>query len=163
MWVLIYLLSTRYIADNLLFFLEQAVDPSPVSTESYDAVVVLSGMLDASISTKDRLEFSSAVDRILAGIDSVQRGRADNLIISGGLGSITQKGIPEARLLSEFAHRWGVPQDKIWVDDTSRNTYESAVETARIVQENSFRKLLLITSAFHMVRSRGCLKNKDWI
>ncbi len=52
---------------------------------TYDAVVVLAGMLDLALSTEGQLAFGSRVDRILAGIDLVKRGIGKRLIISGGI------------------------------------------------------------------------------
>lgn len=156
-YVFLYLASTGSFADSLLYKLEHIEKPSQLLAH-YDAVIVLSGMTDAQNSSSDRIEFSGAVDRILAGITLIKKGRADMLIISGGDGSLTQQYKPEARVLRDFSLEWGLPRNQILIDDKSRNTYENAVFTAELLENQKVEKLLLITSAFHMVRSRGCFR-----
>jgi uncharacterized SAM-binding protein YcdF (DUF218 family) len=54
----------------------------------------------------------------------------------------------------------GVPEDKIFIDDKSINTVENGKFTKQILEENHWRKPVLVTSAFHMERSvRIFMKN----
>lgn len=152
-----YLMSTPLVSHYLLSNLEHLKPPSELKPH-YEAVVVLSGMVHLKISTPDRIEFAGSVDRILAGIDMARSGRADDLIISGGDGDLPQNGGSEALLLKEFAIRSGVASSRILVDPRSRNTHENAVETAAILKQHGQKDILLITSAFHMVRAAGCFK-----
>ncbi len=154
-FLILYMASTGFFANTLLVRLERAVQPSPLAAH-YDAIIVLSGMAGIQNNDDDRIEFSGAVDRILTGIHLIKSGKADFLIISGGDGSLTQHNRPEALLLEEFALQWGVKKEQILIDYASRNTYENAVMTAELLEDRNLNKRLLITSAFHMFRSRGC-------
>ncbi len=154
-WFVFSIFSTNFIANGLLDKLERAVAPVKLE-QSYEGVVVLSGMLHLNISNKSQLEFSGAADRILKGIELVKNGVAKKLLISGGTGSLTNPSKSEATLLAEFAIRQGVPKDKIIVEANSRNTYENAVETEKLVRSHDLKSLILVTSAFHMYRSLGC-------
>lgn len=156
-FLFLYLASTGFIANTLLVQLEGLVQPTPLA-KHYNAVVVLSGMTRLQNSSDNSVEFSGAVDRILAGIRLVRDGQADFLVISGGDGSLTQRNRPEAEILRAFANRWGINDKQILTDSTSRNTFENALRTSELVKQNNLGKLLLITSAFHMFRSRGCFK-----
>ncbi|NQU64014.1 MAG: YdcF family protein [SAR324 cluster bacterium] len=157
LFLVLFLASTNFFADSLLYRLEHVEKPS-LLLDHYDAVIVLTGMTHRQYSSEDRIEFSDAVDRILAGISLVKNGKADFLLISGGDGSLARQYQPEARILEKFSLQWGLKKEQILIDDTSRNTYENAVESAKLIQTHKMKKLLLITSAFHMVRSRGCFK-----
>ncbi len=156
-FVIIYLISTPFISNKALHFLEHLEKPSKLANH-YNAVVVLSGMLNLNVDTSKDIEFGGSVDRILAGIDLVRNGKADYLIISGGDGSLISRGLSEARLLKKFAIKWGINSQKIIIDADSRNTYENALESAKLVKKHDFDKLLLITSAFHMYRAHGCFR-----
>ncbi len=112
-------------------------------------------------STGEKVEFGSAVDRILTGIELVKNGTADFLLISGGDGALFDRGKSESEMLEAFAIRWGIPEQQILIDRNSRNTFENAVESRKIIQQHNFKKLLLVTSAFHMFRSSGCFKQQD--
>ena len=54
----------------------------------------------------------------------------------------------------------GVPADDLILDNQSRNTYESAVNVKRVLPETD-EKNLLITSAFHMRRSKACFAKAE--
>jgi uncharacterized SAM-binding protein YcdF (DUF218 family) len=52
----------------------------------------------------------------------------------------------------------GVPADRILMEETSRNTRENAIETAKILRERALDKVLLVTSAYHMRRALGVFR-----
>lgn len=156
LWLGIYITATPFFSNFGIYSLEQLV-PSK-KYKQYDAIVVLTGMVNLSISTPQNIEFGGAVERILKGLELIKKGVAKKLIISGGDGSMLQKNKSEAKLLYQFAQDWGIPKEKIIIDPSSRNTYENAQNTKKIVEKHQFKKLLLITSAFHMFRSLGCFQ-----
>jgi uncharacterized SAM-binding protein YcdF (DUF218 family) len=147
-------------ADQTMHFLER-LEPSSHLSDRYDAVIVLTGMVDLTLSTEAAIEFNDAVERILVGIGAVRNGWAENLIISGGESALHPRHRSEATLLKEFAQRWGVDEKRIIIDPTSRNTYENAVNTKALIKEAGWHRLLLVTSAFHMYRARGCFRAVD--
>jgi uncharacterized SAM-binding protein YcdF (DUF218 family) len=63
----------------------------------------------------------------------------------------------ESVLLKKYFVRIGIPAADILIDSVSDNTYENAVNTAKILNtEFAGGSYLLITSAFHMRRSLAC-------
>jgi uncharacterized SAM-binding protein YcdF (DUF218 family) len=150
----LWLLSTP-VADLLLLPLETAypVLRNPVHA---DAVVVLTGMVDAKVGRGDQVELGQAADRILAGVELVRSEKADYLLIAGGSGDLFDQSISEALTLEGLAIQLGVPADRILLDASSRNTHENAVQASRLLQEMDLSNVILVTSAFHMPRSMGC-------
>lgn len=155
---LIYLTTIPFFGKQLLYHLEHLEEPTYTDTSQYEAVIVLSGMVNLPLSSEKHIEFSAAADRILKGIELINQGKADYLILSGGTGSLHQKDHSEALLLSGFAKKLGVPEKAILVDEGSKNTYQNAVESKKILEERGIERVLLITSAFHMFRANGCFK-----
>jgi len=49
----------------------------------------------------------------------------------------------------------GVPEDKVLLERRSRNTYENARETRRLLADRGMDRVLLVTSAHHMRRARA--------
>jgi uncharacterized SAM-binding protein YcdF (DUF218 family) len=145
--------SIPYTADRLMGWLELPRTPPEMLRPPYDAVVVLSGMLHLSVSRGGHIEFNQAVDRILTGIAFVQQGLGKTLLLSGGSGDLFQQQTSEAALLQTFALQHGLTADQVLVEATSRNTYENAVYTARLLQAHHVRQTVLITSAVHMRRA----------
>ena len=53
---------------------------------------------------------------------------------------------------------WGVPPEAILIEGNSRNTYENAIETKKLMNSRQIDKILLVTSAFHMPRALATFK-----
>jgi uncharacterized SAM-binding protein YcdF (DUF218 family) len=154
----LYVFSTSRVANALMESLESSAR-NTARPGAYDAVIVLSGMVDdASSSREGRVELTSAADRIVAGFELLREGRARHILISGGA-VWPQPGVPtEPEWLAGALRRWGVEPGRIVLETRSRNTHENAVESARIVAERGWGPLLLVTSAFHMKRALGCFR-----
>lgn len=150
--LLLYGTSTMLTVRPLMHWLE-GPRPAPELHQRYDVAIVLAGMVALSRSSPGHLEFDEHVERILEGINLVKRGIADKLFIVGGSGSLFDRRLSEARVLRTFALEFGLRDDQILVEEVSRNTYESAVNAAQIIQAGNYRQLVLITSAAHMYRA----------
>jgi uncharacterized SAM-binding protein YcdF (DUF218 family) len=118
-----------------------------------DAIVVLGGSLDPPLSPRLYLDLSGAIDRIWHGVRLFRAGRAATVLLSGGnvfpLPGVEGESFYAAQLMEE----WGVPRSSILVEDLSRNTYENALYSKELLEENGLKKVLLVTSALHMPRA----------
>lgn len=151
----LYALSTRPVADLLLLPLEGRFEDAQRPRDA-DAIVVLGGTLNLGRSTTERAEMHSAGDRLLEAVLLAKQMPNAVLIFSGGSGDLFDQSKREAPLLKVYAVRLGIPEDRIRVDDRSRNTHENAVETKRILDAEGARSVVLVTSAYHMRRALGC-------
>ncbi|MFQ3620826.1 MAG: YdcF family protein [Spirochaetales bacterium] len=59
----------------------------------------------------------------------------------------------EAEVMARFAREWDVPEELIFIEAGSRTTWQNAQKTA---QTFPLRKILLVTSAYHMPRAMWC-------
>ncbi len=155
LWLMLF--GTSPLPNALIRFLEAQYRPvSPLP--QVDAVVVLSGMVVLEKSALHNIEFNESVDRILAGIMLMKQGAGDYLILAGGSGSLYNQRTSEARLLRQFAIESGVPEEKILIDSSSRNTHENAVNTKALLEKHGLTDMILITTASHLPRAMGCFK-----
>lgn len=153
----LYVFSLAPVAAALTARAERPSGPGLEPTRTYDAVIVLGGLLDVEASEDSGVPaFSDAVDRLIEAHRLVREGRARHLLVSGG--NVRAVGPPEATFLAAQLERWGLPADRIVVEPRSRNTRENAVESARIVRERGWTSLVLVTSAAHMPRALGCFR-----
>jgi uncharacterized SAM-binding protein YcdF (DUF218 family) len=150
--LLLYSFSTPVTATRLVLWLETPRLPPQRLQPHYDVAIVLTGIVNLRLSSPQRLEFNSSVERILTGISLVKRGVADKLLISGSTGDMLGRG-NEARLLQGFALEWGLTPEQILIEEKSRNTYENALYSAQIVRASEYKTLLLVTSTIHMRRA----------
>ena len=155
----ILLLSSSFVSGALMAPLEDHYPYRTVAeTREADVIVVLAGMITPLTGHEDRPEFLSAADRILAGEELLRAGRAPRLLISGGSGLMLQTGESEAVILERWLESRGWDADRILIEGGSRNTAENAIETAKILEERGWERVILVTSAFHMPRSMGCFR-----
>ena len=149
--------STPAVADALARLAERSAPRTYRAGEPYDAVVVLGGVMEQRQPWFDGgNDLTGAAERLTRAFELLREGRAGVVLISGGI-SHPAPGVPsEAEQLAAMLLRWGVPADRIAVETRSRNTRENAVESARVVAERGWRRLLLVTSAVHMPRALGC-------
>lgn len=153
------LLSSSFVSGELIGLLEDYhPQPKVAGLPPADAVIVLAGMVNALTGQGERPEFLGSADRILAGEELLLAGRAPVLMISGGSGLMLQTGESEARILERWLHARGHEPNQILIEANSRNTGENAVESAKIVRERGWRRVILVTSAFHMPRSMLCFR-----
>jgi uncharacterized SAM-binding protein YcdF (DUF218 family) len=118
---------------------------------------VLGGGMVTSDEESDRLIFQQNTDRILQAVRLYRTGHVKKILISSGSGSIVYKDMLEAALLKRYLLETGFPAADLWVDTVSRNTYENAVHSARMLNDSLPNgKFLLITSALHMHRAKAC-------
>ena len=102
---------------------------------SYDAVVVLSGMLTGfKYKGTVRSEWGDP-DRFFAGIEVLKSGKASTLIFTRGLlpwGNLRAEG----ELLKIKAIEMGVDETQIILSDTVSNTAEEASAVKELIEEN---------------------------
>ncbi|MCB1173278.1 MAG: YdcF family protein [Leptospiraceae bacterium] len=159
--LVLYSLALYPVSGFLIGRLEKRYPPLSVNEPvQADAVVMLGGMINPMITSIDgEPEFVDAVDRLFLAQKLVAAGKAPLLIITGGSGLLQQKGVREGSLLAEFlAQRGWLAPAQILSEKESRNTYENAVFTTRMARERGIKKIILVTSAFHMPRSVLCFE-----
>lgn len=148
--------SSFPVCQNLVISLEKNFLPvQPENTEEADVAIVLGGMINTMTLHEKRVELINPVERLTDAIVLYKTGKVKEILFTGGSGVLFFDEVKEADLAKKFLIDMGVPENKIHIESESRNTYENAIYTSKIVEEKKWKKLLLITSAFHMKRSLG--------
>ncbi|MDD2635358.1 MAG: YdcF family protein [Bacteroidales bacterium] len=130
--------------------------------KKYDYAIVLSGMITYDCKF-DRINFKSSNDRLMQAIQLYREGYCKKIFITGGSGEILNQQYKEAEILKDFLILLGIPESDILVERESKNTYENAVESAKILRPKENKvSYLLITSAYHMRRAAGCFAKQGF-
>ena len=74
-------------------------------------------------------------------------GYADYVMISPEIESIRSQS-------TEYAIELGIPQSAIIEEDNATSTYTNATETMKLMEEYSFDSALVVTSDYHLKRSK---------
>jgi uncharacterized SAM-binding protein YcdF (DUF218 family) len=153
----LYVFSIEPVAGALIRATEAGVRATYRPDMVYDVVIVLGGGLDPDATEiSGRPEYNAAGDRILRGYELLREGRARNVLISGGTLDTRPEAPIEAEVLARQLQQWGIEPGRIFTEGTSRNTRENALESQKIIEQQGWKTLLLVTSAAHMPRAYGC-------
>jgi uncharacterized SAM-binding protein YcdF (DUF218 family) len=156
--ILLLLFSNQFLANLVMVTWEpdfKAFDTLP----TYEVGIVLTGVTNLNKTAYDRTFFNKGADRATHAVQLYKLGKIKKILITGGQGLDPANPNTEAKLLRDFMIMTGVPQEDILVEAEAKNTRENALFSKEMLSQNGFnldQKFLLITSAFHMYRSKGC-------
>ena len=151
----IFILHSGPIGHWLRYPLEASHPPllNPQDAEPYDAIIVLTG---GSIPAGGLAPFPTIDEHMFRRLDEAWRLykiHPKPIVVSGGHVNPFTPDRDENKIARGYLLRWGVPQHHVLGEARSRDTFESAVEVAKILQQRGWKRYLLVTSAVHMPRS----------
>ncbi|AKU95419.1 Putative membrane protein [Labilithrix luteola] len=145
------------VANALLFRLEHSAPSSFHDDVVYDAVILLGGVTDDIVTFEEgQPAYNDNVERLVMTHRLLADGKAKFAIVSGAAVSPKYEAVGEARYLARQLEEWGIAPSRVIVEDRARNTHENAVYSEEIVRARGLSRVLVVTSAFHMARSREC-------
>ncbi len=116
---------------------------SPLDKESMDVdlVVVLTG----------------GQGRFKAGLDLLKRYPDAWLLISGAETYVTLDDVLRANAVTDLSEK---ERARIWLGKFSRNTVENAVEVREVAEKIEAKKIILVTSSYHVRRALELLRRE---
>ena len=123
-----------------------------IQGRQYEAGILLGGM---SGYDKNRVgHFSGAADRFIEANSLYHQGVIKKIIVSSGNANLLRDEPGEADFLSAELVKAGVSPKDILIQDKSRNTFENATFSKRIIDSLHLKgPCVLISSAFHLPRA----------
>lgn len=112
--------------------------PGSGNCQNADAIVVISGG-DTNARTSEAISL-------------YKNGWAPLLIVSGAAADKT--GLSNAEAMKRRAMAQGVPQSAIIAEETSETTKQNASEVAAVVKQRGMKRIILVTSGYHMQRAK---------
>jgi uncharacterized SAM-binding protein YcdF (DUF218 family) len=159
----LYTISTPLFSNNFFKLVEGSEYRKPISAaiDSADAIVVLSGMLEINeVVDSTYIEWGDP-DRFFGGIALFKAGKAQKLVFTGGKMPWDKAKKTEGIVLKEYAISSGIPSEKIFVTKDVENTEEEAVAVKELISPD--KRIILVTSAFHMYRAQRLFEKKGFI
>ncbi|MBN3519868.1 YdcF family protein [Algoriphagus lutimaris] len=156
--ILLWFFSNQFIANQAMLAWEpEFKEFDEVKPHEYG--IVLTGVTNLSKTAYDRTFFNKGADRITHALQLYRMGKIKKILITGGQGLNPVNPQSEAELLQRFLLMTGVPTEDVLIENKAKNTAQNAQFTKAFLEENKIdtnQEFLLITSAFHMYRSKGC-------
>lgn len=152
--------TNRMILNNAMHWWEVETITADQIQQPYDLGILLGGYSNSNIRPNhDRFNISLHGNRFLNALELYHAGKVKKLLLSGGSGSLLQNKPKEAERAAELLRKMGLPDSVIIVENKSRNTYENAVYSAKLIRQLPGNpRCLLLTSAFHMRRAAACFE-----
>lgn len=143
--------------------LEERFARPALAPERVEGVIVLGGAVDQNLAEARGIPaLNGAAERMTELVILARRYPEARLVFTGGQGSLVHGGVTEADVARDLFLAMGVPSDRLVFEGDSRNTWENAVFTHRLVSPRPSETWLLITSASHMPRSVGAFRRAGW-
>ena len=132
-------------------------------TGPIDGIIVLGGTVN-QLTTKYRGQpsLTSGAERLTEFIVLAKRYQNAKLVFSGGSGLLLRQDVKEAETARLFFAQMGLDTRRVIFEDQSRNTFENAHYTYKLVSPTPQERWVLITSASHMPRSVGSFRKAGW-
>ncbi len=124
-------------------------------------IVVLGGSIDQTTTAArgGQVAIVAAAGRITEAVVLARRYPEARLVFTGGSNLVfARDGLDEAEAAKKLFIELGIAAERITIERESRNTWENAVFTKRMIDPKPGERWVLITSAYHMPRSVGIFR-----
>lgn len=111
-----------------------------------DAAVVLGNKVEVNGQPSERLKA-----RLDKSLELYVGGYFTYVIVSGGIG---KEGFDEAKVMKSYLLDKGIPEEKIIEDNNGYNSYMTAQNTSKIMDELELDSVMVITQYFHVTRTK---------
>jgi uncharacterized SAM-binding protein YcdF (DUF218 family) len=152
--------SNRWVAFSLARSLEWRYLPlNPVPQA--EVIVVLGGGTESEQFPRPSVEINAAGDRVLYAARLYKEGKAPKILLSGGnITWLSGRTMTPADEMADLLRLMDIPEEDIWLQPESQNTYEDALYSSQILKDNGVGRVLLVTSAMHMPRSMALFEHQ---
>jgi len=151
--VLLLALSLKPVAELLAYSLESRYQvPSGETLAGLDVIVILGGGLYPSSPLWPQAELGEqAYPRLYHGVKYFKQSGAGVLAFCGGPPRGGMES--EAGVMRRMAMESGITEEKMLMETNSHNTMENGANLAALLPQGQNRRIGLVTSATHMLRS----------
>jgi uncharacterized SAM-binding protein YcdF (DUF218 family) len=143
-----------------LFATNWDIDAGPQEKGKVYSTVIVLGGFSGEDKNGDGV-FNGSADRFIKGLELKEQGKASHILISSGNGNLQVSSFKEAAWAKNILQEFNLPDSAILVEQESRNTFENASFSKRLLeQKHLLPPYLLVTSAWHMRRAQYIFKKE---
>lgn len=154
---LLLLCSLHPIANAIGYELEHSSTSTYRTDVTYDAVILLGGIVDEDVGAATNLpSLNDNVERLVVTYQLLRDDKARVVIISSGTINKKLAAYSETAVLARQLEGWGIAKERIIIEDRALNTRDNAVYSQQIARERGLERVVIVTSAFHMPRAAEC-------
>jgi uncharacterized SAM-binding protein YcdF (DUF218 family) len=156
LWLITGLVSCTPFASWLIFRIERPWKPVKLdSLEVCDAVVCLGGGLEPSRLEPTGLRTKGGADRLFCALEMTRQGKAKALVLGGGGFRFHDERGSEAEAGMAWIKAWKLTDVPLHSLGICNDTHDEALKTAALATQQGWKRIALVTSAYHMTRSKS--------
>jgi uncharacterized SAM-binding protein YcdF (DUF218 family) len=131
--------------------------------ENVAGIIVLGGSSQPGLA-RDRgvLALNGSVERLHGFARLARRYPKAVLVFTGGSGDPFDQTHREADAAGPVLLEMGIPKSRLILERNSRNTFENAILTRKLLGDRAGGRWILVTSASHMPRAIGAFRRAGW-
>ncbi len=156
--IVLYLTSNSFLVDECFRAWEPTTEDYEANIKIYEGAIILGGIGDIDLRMQ-KINFGISGDRLFQTLPLYYSGKINKLIFTGGSGSIEFPEKKEGIYVKKYLQSIHLPDSALIVESESKNTYENALFTKKLLDSLGMRgEFLLVTSGYHMPRSIAVFK-----
>ena len=147
-----------------LMLLENRFPIPTLDERPVDGVIVLGGHTGSGLVSQQRgqPQQNQSAERLTIALRLHRQHPDVPLVFSGFSGKLFHQGWSEADIIRQLLSDLNVSTARVIFEETSRNTYENAVNSRQLLLPQPGSRWILVTSAAHMPRSIGSFEAAGW-
>ncbi len=160
-FMLMMLISLPIVSRASVFLLERHHEPLATRPDHVGAIVVLGSWVARPKGNRlePRLGHFSTM-RCIRAAELYRQGERCTVIVSGRMRSEPDVEPSLAQLMADFLVTLGVDEEDLIVEEKSRDTFENAYESCKLLRDRNIDHVLLVTDATHMFRAVRCFEGQ---
>jgi uncharacterized SAM-binding protein YcdF (DUF218 family) len=160
--VILYLCCNSFLVDEFYRAWEPTTPDYDLMSTKYEGAIVLGG-IGGIDQRQQKINFSWSGDRLFQMLPYYHSGRIKKIIFTGGSGSIEFPENREGTYIRKYLRSIHIPDSALVIENASRNTYENAVFTKKMLDSLKIKgTFLLVTSAYHLPRAMAVFKKAGY-
>lgn len=155
--------SVLPMGDWLFFPLENRFPVRPVLPPHVDGIIMLGGAEKIDVSyTRQTIELNQFSERYFEFLRLIRLYPGAKKVYTGGNGDMANQQYKGSEVAKKLFEEQGIDTSSLIFESDSRNTYENAIYTKKMIGPAPDEVWVLITSAAHMPRSFGIFEKAGW-
>lgn len=155
-WLLLTVTSASPVSHWLLASLENDWPPVEIANmPECDAIVVLGGGVEPSHIEPAGLHLNIGADRLFTAATLAKEGKGRLIVIGGGGFETMERIESEADGAKAWLEAWHLSSVPVQSLGRCVDTHDEAIKVAALSVKNGWKRIALVTSAFHMTRTKA--------
>ena len=147
-----------------LQFLENRIPRGEIGSKHIDGIIVLGGFTSNGVVAESHNQYgiNGSAERFTVAMALARQMPQTPILFSGFSGELIQRGWRESDNIRDLINQLGGLNTTVLYEESSRNTYENAVNSQQVFAAEPGNNWILITSASHMPRAVGSFAAAGW-